>query len=240
MKISEKFDEAFLKWFKQKTEETWKNYVTTDFFERGTGGLDWQKETQWLSGLSNTEISRIELQWDLTFPPDYRLFLKTLHTVDRSMAGAFYTNSNQMESKTGPSFYNWTTETKDLEAAHAQVLEGIYFDVERNNLWLSSWGSKQNSSDHNRAHLRQLVAKAPKLIPIFGHRFLLVEPCIAGNPILSIHQSDIIIYGSDLRQYFLVEFSDLLDLDERKPTKLTDKASIDDFHNIPFWGELIS
>src|SRR2546421_12678344 len=54
---------------------------------------------------------------------------------------------------------------------------------------------------------RQAVAKAPVLIPICSHRFLPAEPCEAGNPVFSIHQTDIIYYGSDLLDYLQNEFS---------------------------------
>jgi hypothetical protein len=55
------------------------------------------------------------------------------------------------------------------------------------------------------------IAKAdfvtwPKLLPIFGHRFLAAEPCRVGNPVLSIQQMDIVYYGCDLAQYLMHEF----------------------------------
>ncbi|HEY6270031.1 MAG TPA: hypothetical protein VIX11_17150 [Candidatus Acidoferrum sp.] len=44
------------------------------------------------------------------------------------------------------------------------------------------------------------------MIPIFSHRFLPAEPATAGNPILSVYQTDIIYYGTDLASYFANEF----------------------------------
>lgn len=43
------------------------------------------------------------------------------------------------------------------------------------------------------------------LIPVCGHRYLPAEPCSAGNPVLSVYQMDIIVYGRDLAAYFAAE-----------------------------------
>jgi hypothetical protein len=44
------------------------------------------------------------------------------------------------------------------------------------------------------------------MIPVYSHRYLPAEPCEAGNPVLSIYQTDIIHYGYDLADYFAREF----------------------------------
>ncbi|MFZ5439189.1 MAG: hypothetical protein ACOZQL_04230 [Myxococcota bacterium] len=53
---------------------------------------------------------------------------------------------------------------------------------------------------------RTLLAHAPKLVPVFGHRFLVTEPLRAGNPVLSVYQSDIIVYGNSLADDLAHEF----------------------------------
>jgi hypothetical protein len=86
-----------------------------------------------------------------------------------------------------------------------------------------------------------LVAAAPGLIPVFGHRYLLARPCVVGNPVLSVYQSDIIVYGEDLRGYLLIEFGDLLGLDrERLAQERTAIERMEGCEAIPFWGELIA
>lgn len=50
------------------------------------------------------------------------------------------------------------------------------------------------------------VALAPKLVPLWGTRYLPADPHEAGNPILSVVQTDIIYYGVDLSAYFVREF----------------------------------
>jgi hypothetical protein len=50
------------------------------------------------------------------------------------------------------------------------------------------------------------LAAAPKLIPVFLHRMMPDEPRKAGNPVFSVHQTDIIYYGHDLPDYLRQEF----------------------------------
>jgi hypothetical protein len=52
----------------------------------------------------------------------------------------------------------------------------------------------------------EMIAEAPKLIPIYSHRFIPEEPSEAGNPIFSVYQMDIIYYGFDLDDYLRHEF----------------------------------
>jgi hypothetical protein len=50
------------------------------------------------------------------------------------------------------------------------------------------------------------VADAPVLIPVCSHRYLPASPPQAGNPVFSVHQSDIIYYGANLLDYLQNEF----------------------------------
>lgn len=69
--IPQRFDEAFLRWFRERTEETWQKYQTRTFEEfmaSRVGGSDWQQGTRWLGGLSEQEIATIEQRYHLRFP----------------------------------------------------------------------------------------------------------------------------------------------------------------------------
>ncbi len=211
--IPQQFNEAFLLWFRDRTEDTWRNYRTRTFEEfvaSRVGGRDWQQGTRWLKGLDEQRIAAIEQQYQLCFPPDYRLFLNMLHSVDRPLVSAKYSNDRHMIPLTAPSFYNWQTDTEAIRKACEWLVEGLFFDVQHNNLWPQSWGAKPTEIDVQEARVRALVHAAPRLLPIFGHRYLLAEPCEAGNPVLSIWQSDMIVYGVDLYHYFLTEFGKLI------------------------------
>ena len=43
-------------------------------------------------------------------------------------------------------------------------------------------------------------------IPVYVHRRMPDRPHAAGNPVFSVHQTNIIYYGADLRDYLLHEF----------------------------------
>jgi hypothetical protein len=61
-----------------------------------------------LDGLNEQEIARIEHQYQVCFPPDYRLFLHLLHSVDRPRVGSDWDDDGKtMISSAEPSFYNW-------------------------------------------------------------------------------------------------------------------------------------
>jgi hypothetical protein len=88
----------------------------------------------------------------------------------------------------------------------AIILGGITFDVEHNNLWLRRWGEQPTRLDAALDIARRDVPNWPKLFPLFGHRFLAIEPCLDDNPVFSIVQTDIICYGANLAHYLLLEF----------------------------------
>ncbi|WIG57465.1 MAG: hypothetical protein OJF49_000209 [Ktedonobacterales bacterium] len=251
MKIPERFGEAFLDWFRIRTEEAWSSYQPRsfeDFVASRVGGLDWQQGTRWLSGLSEDEVDQVERQWALRFPADYRLFLRHLHAVDRPMRGARYSEyveggeESHLVPWECPSFYNWLTDTEELRAKFEWLVEGLEFDVEHDARWPASWGAKPETPDAQKGRVRELVAAAPRLIPVFAHRYLLAEPCQAGNPVLSVWQSDIIVYGADLRSYLLFEFADLLGLDREalmQERAATAPGNTTNYAEIPFWGEFL-
>jgi hypothetical protein len=132
-----------------------------------------------------------------------------------------------------PSFFNWQHDDQAIAAALGWPLHGLLFDVEHNELWLPSWGARPATAETRAMVVQRLLAAAPPLIPVFGHRYLLAEPLQAGNPVLSVDQSDIIIYGDDLRAYLLCELGDLLGLDTRWHSGIQSTA-------IRFWGEIMS
>lgn len=55
--------------------------------------------------------------------------------------------------------------------------------------------------------VNELIDDAPKLIPIYMHRMMPSEPTHEGNPVFSVHQTDIIVYGMNLADYLANEFA---------------------------------
>ncbi|OUS08010.1 hypothetical protein A9Q96_04775 [Rhodobacterales bacterium 52_120_T64] len=236
--------EKFLIWFRARTERYWENHTTQsleNFGQRGVGGGDWRQGTHWKNGLSEIDIDRIEANWGVAFPKDYRAFLSILNAPTKKQASFRWSKdapSRLAQVADRPSFFDWENDHEHIRSALDQPLNGIFFDVENNALWLAAWGERPATPDQRKRRLEQLIKAAPALIPIFGRRYLLDYELPTGRPVLSIHQSDIIIYGEDLADYLVNDFRDLL---SEIPASMAAPTKIDmqKVAEIPFWGTLI-
>ncbi len=93
-----------------------------------------------------------------------------------------------------------------MQAWQQRLVEDIHFDVIRNEFWPATWGERPDAPDESRAIVVEHLAETPDLIPIYAHRAIPNEPLEAGNPVFSIWQTDIIVYGFDLADYLCQEF----------------------------------
>jgi hypothetical protein len=139
------------------------------------------------AGLTDVEVAATEARFAFRFPPDLRAFLQTA-------------------LPSGPRFPNWRSgEEESLRDWLDLPRRGILFDIEHG-FWLEEWGPRPDSLEEACRVATELVATAPKLIPIYGHRMMPDEPHLPGNPVFSVHQTDIIYYGFDLADYLRHEF----------------------------------
>ena len=209
------------------------------------GSAPWQQHAHWLNGLPDEVITALEHRWGVRFPPDYRLFLRRLHAADRP-EGVTLPSTRAVPFAMRPPpeerpffqtfrFYNWVLDVEELREYFAWPLEGLLESV-KSSLWRPSWGERPSSLEARESRVRELVAAAPKLIPIFEHRYLLAEPHAAGNPVLSVYGSDIVVYGADLRDYFAHEFAGIAGPSRRYSVPPGEE---DRLRAIPFWGELL-
>ena len=140
-------------------------------------------------GLSELEVQGAEESYGLVFPPD----LKMLLTFALPM---------------GKSWPNWRDiHNPEIKKMLDWPYEGICFDIEHSGFWPQKWGPRPVVLAECFTVAKERLEQAPRLIPIFGHRYLPARPCIEGNPVLSVYQTDIIYYGTDLWNYFQNEFS---------------------------------
>lgn len=160
---------------------------------------DWSGELQLLQdsgvtlapGLTAEEIQRVEQEHRFRFPLDLRSFLSCALPV-------------------APRFPDWRTpDSSALLDQLAWPFEGIAFDIESNVFWWEPWGPRPAALSDAIAVAKAAVESAPRLIPVCGHRYLPAEPEMAGNPVFSVYQTDIIHYGDDLRRYLSCEFGRL-------------------------------
>ena len=178
-----------------------------------TSFLDWfrdETERAWAGAYrwkGALDVGALERRLAVRFPDEHRLFLATLHATTPASG-----------------FHDWIDGLDRIRDAEQGVIDGLVFDVEHDVLWPDSWGPRPDQPPARAARVAELVASAPRLFPICGHRFV-----VAGTPglVLSIVQSDIIVYGNDLREYLMNELLRPYQLDRS------------DARAIRFWGELI-
>jgi hypothetical protein len=151
-------------------------------------------------GLADDECAAVERRFGFHFPPDLRRLLQYALPVG---GGADW--QGRPNPRTGfPDWRSWPDELlrRRLEAP----VEGICFDVEHNDFWAPAWGPRPVRAADACATAREQLARLPRLIPVYGHRYLPGEPTAAGNPVFSVVQTDVLRYGSDLPRYFEREF----------------------------------
>ena len=166
------------------------------------------------SGLTAPELASAEARFGFTFPTDLRSLLV-------------------FALPTGNGFPTWRDlENPDLISMINRPLEGICFDIEHNEFWPREWGEQPSDLHAAFEIVRGHVARAPKLIPLIGHRYLPDRPVTAGNPVFSVNQTDIIYYGSDLENYLHNEFPYYFGT-----PRYSLGASI---KNVEFWSWLVS
>jgi hypothetical protein len=107
----------------------------------------------------------------------------------------------------------------------------MHFDIEHNAFWWPAWGARPTALADAFAVAAARVSEAPRLIPVYRHRYLPAEPCAAGNPVLSVYQMDIIYYGADLREYLANEFE--------HGAMVIVPPGHDDVRRVPFWGDVV-
>jgi len=162
-------------------------------------------------GLSRIELASAEEVVGAQFPPDLADFLRTALPV-------------------GERFPNWR---EPASTAIADVLagpfSGIAFDIEQNSFWWPAWETRPPVLEDALEIARRHIASAPRLIPVYGHRYLASSPSEIGNPVFSVHQTDVIYYGRDLRSYVAHEFGRMTFREATTPEP----------RKIAFWSELV-
>lgn len=159
-------------------------------------------------GLTSDELDSVETRFDIRFAADHRLLLSAGLPI-------------------GKGWPNWRDgNARGLKAQLGWPAEGVLYDVEHNAFWPAAWGARPAQLRHALKSARYQLARVPTMVPVFGHRYL---PGIAGqwdHPVLSMMQTDIVVYGANLANYLAVEFAD--GSPEHAPV------------TVPFWCDLVS
>lgn len=150
-------------------------------------------DVEFEDGLTESEVEACESRYGFIFPPDLRALLQSALPV--GIQGG------------QDSFPNWR-QRNDVQILDRLdwPFEGLAFDIEHNDFWWPTWGLRPERLEEAIEIARGQVSAAPRLIPICSHRYLPESPCEAGNPVFSVHQTDVIYYGCDLWDYIRNEF----------------------------------
>lgn len=158
-------------------------------------------------GLSDEEIQKVETIYGIEFPEQWLVVYQQLLPISEG-------------------FYNW----RDFSAENIEHIKrnlAAPYDGILNSLdelvWDESWGIEPTTLLDRNVQIRKMLESAPRLIPLYGHRFL---PILENKemPILSVVDLDIIYYGLDLYDYFEVEFGHKRLVSDSKKYK-----------EVPFW-----
>jgi hypothetical protein len=153
---------------------------------------------QFVPGLTDREVADIEARFGFQFPPDLRELLQYRLPCGQRPVAAIPGSAPIYSG-----FWDWRHgDVDELQSRLDCPLEGILFDIEQNEWWLAQWGTRPAALEAAFTIARERIAQAPRLIPIYGHRYLPDKPSEAGNPVLSVWQTDIMQYGHDLADYF--------------------------------------
>jgi hypothetical protein len=163
----------------------------------------------WGPPYTEAELDAAQARFGFLFPPDLRALLLK-HRLAKAL--------------------DWTCDHDKIAESLAWPFEGLLFDVENNDLWWPEWGPRPDESAARAAILRSVVDAAPRLIPVYGHRYIPETPHEAGNPVFSVYQADIVVYGATLSDYIRHEF-------EADPL---DFALEGEIRTIPFWSEMMA
>lgn len=155
-------------------------------------------------GLTDPEFARIEGEYGFEFADDHRAFL----------AAGLPVNS-PFEPEPGV-VYAWEQpwpewrdgDPDELREQLDWPVEGVVRAVESEGDWNPAWGARPDTPEAAAAIARRLLADVPRLVPIYGHRFVPAGRGTFGHPVLSVWGTDIIYYGADLVDYVNYEFEE--------------------------------
>lgn len=216
------FGEEFLAHLRARTESAWAHLPTIDDVD------GWQPGTLWTRPYTDAEFEAIEHSTGVRFPPDLRLFYARLGTTTPPTVLFVEDEHRQLHRVEEPGFYDWRDDDADIAALREGVVQRLW--------WPRAWGQAPRRDEQTRV-IREGVAQAPRLLPLCGNRYVVGDPEVAGNPVLSIHGSDHVVIADTLRDYLVNHFSRLLGLlthdnEWPLPTRVTGAA-------LPFWGAFL-
>lgn len=171
-----------------------------------------QQGIEFATGLKDEEIAIIEQEYKIIFPKELNNFYKEALPISKG-------------------FYNWrdicVENVKKIKDAIYMPVQGIMADLAEID-WNVKWGKEPSDFKEKERNIEEMLLKAPKLIPIFSHRYMASAEC-ENAPVFSICGTDVICFAKNIHDYFLVEFH----------LKEHEIFNNNEVSYIPFWSDLL-
>lgn len=128
---------------------------------------------------------------------------------------------------TGRGWFDWRRGTREqVKACFDWPVEGILWDVQHNEFWPKVWGRKPFRASALEPAARKHLVAVPKLVPLFGHRFMAAGTQGGGAPVFTVVQADVTCFGENLVDYVAHE------------TGSSKRYHSDPHRHIEFWSPL--
>ena len=138
-------------------------------------------------GLTADELARLEEQWEIVFSADHAALLTLAVPL-------------------GEGWVDWRGASEPIAQMLAQPIDGLLHDVVHNDFWPASWGAKATDPLLAVDVAAEQLKRWPRLLPLYGHRYLPSGPLASPSPVLSVVQSDVIYFGFTLTEWVQREF----------------------------------
>ena len=171
-----------IKEIKYKAEKQFKKIKLRD----DVWGFQIQPNTKFLKGISRKEIDQLELLFGFDFPWEYREMLLVISGLDTEEISI--DPDLEDEIKFNNLFYQYPR------------------DIEKSKWLVQDINKFKNDAEAMLTETGFDVSKIVGYIPIYSHRALVVFEDKYLSPVISAWGSDIILYGSNLKEYLKNEF----------------------------------
>ncbi len=182
-------------------------------------------------GLSEEEAARAEELYGIRFPTPLRSFLRTAVPIsDENLKNCFGDPCpEEMRRAAFPHWHDFSPEnTAEILDWMKKPFRRLKNDVRKNGFWAEEWGERPVDPEDAAERFERISSGAPKLIPLYLHRFIPSGDTGEGDPpVFSTVGMDTIWYGNSFEEWGMAEFSD-------RKIDHTVKNEM-----IPFWDDVV-
>ena len=168
------------------------------------------------AGLTQSELEKIYEIYKIKFP----LSLKSFFTTALPVSDDFY---DWRDFSSGN-----VTKIKNMMQHFYDFVKSASFEEYIPNSSYSPDQWCKISREQRVEVVAELYKNAPKIIPVYFHRFMPEMNDDNDPPVLSIYYGDIVYYGRNLQEYLLHEFCGV-DIPKY----------ISEYKNVPFWTDMM-